>query len=301
MDQLPSNAPLLSEAKEIYVSAKGSGRQIAFQHAAQRAINNLIVLAGDKPIDRYSRINVNQVRDQLFERGLSRSSIKRILGAIRAIVNFAVKEHGLPSIGAFSGIHLGEDDQQLETRRQPIPQSFIRSVQRECEQLNDQGRWLIALISDTGKRLSEAAGLHREDIYLNHEHPHLILQPHPWRRLKNFSSNRIVPLVGISKWAVSRAVQETTTGFLFSRYCNETKCKSNSASAALNKWLSPRVPSGCVIHSLRHSFRDRLRAVECPQDIIDRLGGWTVDGVGEGYGTGYPIEILTKWMRKGMC
>ncbi len=100
VDQLPSNAPLLSEAKEIYVSAKGSGRQIAFQHAAQRAINNLIVLAGDKPIDRYSRVNVNQVRDQLFERGLSRSSIKRILGTIRAIVNFAVKEHGLPSISA---------------------------------------------------------------------------------------------------------------------------------------------------------------------------------------------------------
>jgi len=77
---------------------------------------------------------------------------------------------------------------------------------------------------------------------------------------------------------------------------DEEGCKSNSASAALNKWLSRRVPKCCVIHSFRHSFRDRLRAVECPQDITDRLGGWTVGGVGEGYGTGYPIEVLSKWM-----
>ena len=31
---------------------------------------------------------------------------------------------------------------------------------------------------------------------------------------------------------------------------------------------------GCVIHSLRHSLRDRLRAIECPADIIDAIGGW---------------------------
>ena len=27
------------------------------------------------------------------------------------------------------------------------------------------------------------------------------------------------------------------------------------------------------MQSLRHSIRDRLRAVECPSDIIDQLGG----------------------------
>jgi hypothetical protein len=34
------------------------------------------------------------------------------------------------------------------------------SVQRQCEQLNDEGKWLIALISDTGMGLSEEAGTH---------------------------------------------------------------------------------------------------------------------------------------------
>ena len=82
------------------------------------------------------------------------------------------------------------------------------------------------------------------------------------------------------------------------RYSNEERCNANSASAALNKWLKPYVPEQCVIHSFRHSLRDRLRAVECPADIIDCIGGWERRGVGESYGDGYPLEVLNKWMLK---
>ncbi|MDA0357981.1 MAG: hypothetical protein O3C14_02595, partial [Proteobacteria bacterium] len=42
----------------------------------------------------------------------------------------------------------------------------------------------------------------------------------------------------------------------------------------------------------RHSLRDRLRAVECPSDIIDQIGGWQTAGVSQSYGerqsNGYP-------------
>ena len=53
-----------------------------------------------------------------------------------------------------------------------------------------------------------------------------------------------------------------------------------------------------MVHSLRHSFRDRLRAVECPFDITDRLGGWLTAGVGQTYGKGYPLKLLNSWIRK---
>ena len=66
---------------------------------------------------------------------------------------------------------------------------------------------------------------------------------------------------------------------------NCTKCSANSASAALNKWLKSRAPSGCVVHSFRHSIRDRLSAVECPPDIADAIGGWSNPGVGKKYGS----------------
>ena len=51
-----------------------------------------------------------------------------------------------------------------------------------------------------------------------------------------------------------------------------------------------------MIHSFRHSLRDRLRAVECPSDIVDAIGGWKTSGNGHGYGNGYPLEVLAKWM-----
>ena len=66
----------------------------------------------------------------------------------------------------------------------------------------------------------------------------------------------------------------------------------------LNKWLHQYVPDNCVIHSFRHSLRDRLRAVECPSDIVDAIGGWKTSGVGQGYGNGYPLEVLKRWMEK---
>ena len=46
------------------------------------------------------------------------------------------------------------------------------------------------------------------------------------------------------------------------------------------------------------SFRDRLRAVECPSEIIDQLGGWSLKSVGQGYGKGYDLKHLTIWISK---
>ena len=40
-----------------------------------------------------------------------------------------------------------------------------------------------------------------------------------------------------------------------------------------------------------------LRAVECPSDIIDAIGGWATKGIGHAYGKGYGLEILAKWMK----
>jgi integrase len=82
----------------------------------------------------------------------------------------------------------------------------------------------------------------------------------------------------------------------FPRYNRRDTTNSNSASAALNKWLHQYVPEGCTMHSFRHSMRDRLRAVECPSDVIDQIGGWATEGVGQAYGEGYELKVCTKWM-----
>ena len=292
-----ASGPLMTEASQIYLKAKGKSRPLTFTQAVNRSVRYLVSVAGDKPIDSYVREDANSLRDALIAKGLSRASIKRTLSVLTAAINFTTRELGLEDVKVFPGVYLGEPQGLTHRTRRPIPIKEVYKVQALCRKLDDEPRWLIALISDTRMRLSEATGLIVKDIKLDDTHPHILLRPHPWRRLKTQSSERMIPLVGASLRAAKRASEATTNKFLFPRYCDELRCKGNSASATLNKWLSYRVPSGCVVHSFRHSFRDRLRAVECPPNTIDRFGGWSVEGVGETYGNGYPLGVLLRWIK----
>ena len=81
-------------------------------------------------------------------------------------------------------------------------------------------------------------------------------------------------------------------------YCDWNGFYANSASAVLNKWIKPRLKDDAVVHSLRHSMRDRLRAVECPTEMVDQIGGWSRGSVGQGYGSGYPLDTLHGYLSK---
>ena len=293
--KITSNAKSFSitEALALYHRFKGSGKTKLFFESSERSMRYLVDCLGHNDLAAIAISDASRFRDYLFDRGMSSSSVKRVFSSVRAVINFAIREQGLAISNVFSGTFIPED--KAKTLRLPIPVDVLLTIQRECMALDDEPRWLIALISDTGMRLSEACGLLTSNIFLNCEIPHINLVAHPWRRLKTGASSRQIPLVGTSLWAAKRVVKQGHQ-FAFSKYCNETNCNANSASAALNKWLKPRVPTGCVIHSFRHSLRDRLRAVECPADIIDAIGGWTTEGVGHQYGKGHPLTIKHKWL-----
>ena len=75
------------------------------------------------------------------------------------------------------------------------------------------------------------------------------------------------------------------------------KTNSNSAGAALNKWLKQVAGSDYVIHLFRHSMRDRLTAVNCPSDMIDQIGFWSKKSIGEGYEEGFQIKQIQQMMK----
>ena len=285
----------LSDALDLYQRLKGTGKSKLLFKVSNRSIRYLVECVGHDKITGLVPADAGRFRDSLFDRGMSSSSVKRVFSSVRAIMNLAIKEHGLAMTNVFNGTFIPEDNKRKE--RLPIPVDVIRQIQDECIRLDDEPRWLIALISDTGMRFSEACGLLSSDIVLDTDIPQINLTEHPWRRLKTSSSTREIPLVGASLWAAEQ-IKVQGTEFAFPKYCNTQKCNANSASAALNKWLKPRLPEGCVIHSFRHSLRDRLRAVECPSDIVDAIGGWTIEGIGQRYGKGYDLSVKAKWMEK---
>ena len=293
-----SDCPSLLDALEVYIDQKGKGRPKTFRVAAERSCNYVIGICGNKPLSGYTRHDALQFRDWLVARGLTGSSVTRNFSHLKAVINFALSEYALDVRNPFVGVY--HDRSAGVLVRKPIPMEAIRNVQSECRAVDDDLRWLIALISDTGMRLAEGTGLLKQDLVgLNTDLPYVCVTKHPWRKLKTASSERKIPLVGEALWAAKRISEaDNASEFAFPRYNRTSTTAANSASAALNKWLKQYVPEGCTMHSFRHSMRDRLRAVQCPADITDQIGGWTTDGVGQGYGSGYPLSVLQEWLKK---
>ena len=289
-----SNAPKLSEALKTYLRLKSVGRDQVFVRGATRNIKRVIRYLGDKPIDMYSSSEAATVRDKELRRGISVASIKRNFSTVRSVINLSISEHGINCVNPFSRTFMPETE---KGKRHPIPLETIKSIREECLKENDEMRWIILLLAETGMRLGEVVGLLKKDIILEESIPYIDLCPHPWRSLKTLSSARQIPLIGNLPKLIETMLQyRSDSAYLFPRYNKTDVSNANSASAALNKWLKPMLPEKCVVHSFRHSFRDRLRAVECPSDIIDAIGGWKTFGVGQGYGSGYGLDVKYKWM-----
>ena len=287
----------LSEARDLYLKLKGPGRDKTFFMGAHRNIGYVIKVLGNNSVTAYSSTDAAKFRDWLIDRGMAKNTVSRIFSTVRAVINLAIKEHGLSGLNGFAGTFM--PDGLRVKKRKPIPGNTIEYIQQKCLEANDDRRWLVALLSDTGMRLGEAIGLLKSDIILTGDIPYIDLKPYAWRRLKTTGSQRKIPLVGIALWAAQAIVnQPSQSPFAFPRYCSEQGHKTNSASAALNKWLKNQSSQDAVVHSFRHSIRDRLREVECPFDLIDQLGGWVTNGVGNSYGFGYSLEAMNRWMKR---
>ncbi|MDP4066401.1 hypothetical protein IMCC1933_29910 [Rhodobacteraceae bacterium IMCC1933] len=285
----------LKAAVAVYLRLKGNDRPPTFEAAVRRSCGYLIDCCGMKDLHDYVRSDATKFRDYLFAKSLNGASVSRVFGTVRAVINLALSEFGLAIVNPFSNVYF--DHSVGVKKRLPIKPEDIKKVQAECYKADDEKRWLIALIADTGMRLAEGAGLLRSDFIEQDGILCVNIRPHPWRSLKTASSARVIPLVGSSKWAAQRILaQSDSSKFAFPNYNEGHRTNANSASAALNKWLKTKIGQGYTIHSLRHSMRDRLRAVECPSEVIDQIGGWLTQGVGASYGLGHNHGTLTRWL-----
>ena len=291
------DSPTLLDALDLYLKLKGKDKDKVFFRTATRNIEYVIKVLGNKSIKSYSSSDGAKFRDWLIDKGMCINTVKRVFSSVRSIINIAINEEGLDCNNGFSKTYFPVDN-STKTRT-PIPSDIIKEVQTLCRQKDDEIRWLVALISDTGMRLGEAVGLLKSDIKLDSKIPYIELKPHSWRSLKTKGSERNIPLVGFSLWACKRIIASNNDSiYSFPKYTDHSKCNANSASATLNKWLKQQLFNSYEVHGLRHSMRDRLITVECPSDIVDRIGGWITAGVGQSYGEGYNLGVLSKWMNK---
>ena len=149
-------------AVAVYLRLKGNDRPPTFEAAVRRSCGYLIDCCGLKDLDDYVRSDATKFRDYLFAKGLNGASVARIFGTVRAVINLALSEFGLAIVNPFSNVYF--DHSAGVKKRLPVKPEDIKKVQAECYKADDEKRWLIALIADTGMRLAEGAGLLRSDF-----------------------------------------------------------------------------------------------------------------------------------------
>jgi integrase len=152
--------------------------------------------------------------------------------------------------------------------------------------LNVQARDVLLVMVNTGARPSEIIGLLPEHIRLDDPIPHIKIVPQG-RVLKNPSSERDLPLVGLSLEAMRRNPEG------FPRYRGK-----GGWSNLVNKFLRLNcdLAEDQTAYSLRHSFEDRLLAIE----TVDRLAA---DLMGhaprrERYGEGASLELKLEALQR---
>ena len=186
--------PTLLDALNVYLEQKGNGKAKSFRQSAERACGYVIENCGNKPLAAYTRQDALVFRDWLVARGLTGSSVTRNFSYVKAVINFALSEFALEIRNPFVGVY--HDRSKGVVTRKPIPLDALRRVQSECVQIDDDIRWLVSLVSDTGMRMAEAAGLSVTDFNLQGDISFVEVRKHPWRSLKTSASARVIPLSG---------------------------------------------------------------------------------------------------------
>ena len=204
-------------------------------------------------------------RDRVVQEGIAAKSANREIGQLSGMIKELniLRRLGLPDL--FRGLRLkGEVDKEPT----PYENKFIQNrllADGALDGLNEDARYIIYVIADTGLRPSEIVNLNRKTIHLNARIPYVSVLP-DGRRLKTDDSLREIPLVG----AALAALKAKPEGF--PRY----RDNSSTFSATANKFLLEnglRPTEEHTVYSLRHSFKDRLIAAEAQDSLIDSLMG----------------------------
>ncbi|MCL7405017.1 tyrosine-type recombinase/integrase [Paradonghicola geojensis] len=259
------------------------------------AARELFSIAGDKEVANYKREDARMMVGQLHARGVKTATIRKRINSICAVLNYAYAELDIERRNPFSRVVISGEGLDVK-RRGTFTIDQLREGYEETLASKSTVRLLFPILGETGCRIGEIVGLRLEDVDLEQGVIHI--RPHSHRRLKTAGSERTLPLLGYADKAMREALRGSDGVFVFPQYYRPNGFVATHASNALNKWIKARF-GGLTAHSLRHTMRDRMRAVEAPLELIDQIGGWSsIGGVGTKYGKGYDLQQVKRWMEQ---
>jgi integrase len=225
-----------------------------------------------------TRDNGRKIVAYYEEQGNKSASIQKKVGWLVAAVNMAMDE-GKLKFNPFSKIVRNRNDKE---RRFPLSEADIRDLKRNLDRLDKSDQLLFRVLASTGCRLSEV--FHIDGELKERGCRYVVIGR------KTDQSLRRVPLPA----SLLPYLPKTIEGRLF-----KTEPRGVTSKRLMRFLRSSGIKDRRkVVHSLRHRAQDRLRAAGCPEDMRWAILGHEENTVAEGYGEGFPVPLLRKWIDK---
>ena len=235
-------------------------------------------LTSNKALKDCTRDDGRLLAQHFKDAGNKSATVVKKVSWLRAAVRLAIKE-GRLQFNPFAEV-VAEDDDKL--KRKPLSDADMKVCKKNLGTLSESDQLLFRFLATTGARLGEAFQINGEATELGVRY--VVIGS------KTEASQRRVPLPA----DLLARMPKKIVGPLFTG-------DTSAASTRLNRFLDDEcglTDPSIVLHSLRHRAADRLRAYECPIDIRRAILGHEDRSVSEGYGEGFSVKLLRKWIDK---
>ncbi|RVD15566.1 MAG: integrase [Mesorhizobium sp.] len=303
--KLSRPAPTIEDARKLYLKekVKEDPKKTLELDRVFKLVSE--ALQSDRTLASLKREDAKEVRDHMRD-GRKASSVDRYLNVVRAVVNHAIREYDLAGLAnPFMNLEAAPKDKAEPDRdkRRPFEADELKDTTARILFLaNPALQRIWQMLEGTGCRLAEVAGLRVSDVHLDHAIPHITVEWHDDRRIKNAVSRRDVPLIGAALDAAKAAVKAAgNAAMLFPAYGRPNG--ASSASAALGKHVRAVVTDPKVTtHSLRHLMKDRLRLAGVSKAEQDIVLGHSSGSEGENYGRGQEamLEVAQRALKAAL-
>jgi integrase len=226
---------------------------------------------------------------------LTPATVNKLLGGVQAIAQWAIKNGLVPedTRDAFAGMKLPASDERGGGPFEPheLQRLFASPIFTEGERPPGcQGHtafWLPLLALFTGCRRSELMLRKASDVAQVEGHHCLLIYADrvAGQALKTAGSARTIPIhPTLQALGLLEYVKAQGGGWLFPAVADAKA--ANTWSAWVGRWLDRMALGGNRrgLHSLRHCFKDALRAAGVQEDLSDALTGHSSKSVGRSYG-----------------
>ena len=291
--------------KVRFVDLKGKSLQQIKTWKLMRdsAVKRLIAIIGDKLSITVADANAfnDWYSGYIHDNGFKTEGARKDIDVLRKMIRLICEREKLKDPGVW-----GKNPFPASGgKRNAFSIAFVRDVLLKPGALDDMdalARDFLHVLIDTGARPSEIAALRAPTVRLTHNIPHIAIRE-DGRQVKSKNAVRDVPLIGYAL----EAMRQHPDGFPTLR----ESAAYDRLMREINKWLKKLLPAdakledgddadkqGTSAYSLRHTFKDRLRAIRAEDEMKVALMGHDIGNVGKvpDYGNGYSLESKAEVM-----